>query len=186
MKKYIRSSSDSEISVKVLIDRLIDIYHKKFPNSKCLAMLQYINEMDITLKPLLCADISDVGRGYFGDIADPFNIEIDIAFPNTSRGEIKLDTQIDSQYIFDVDIRCFHMDTGRMFHEQAIPDPDASSCGMVKRFWYYCGNYESVISFWEHYVDNIYNTFMQLKDANNLPDYIARNSGLKSVVDSMK
>lgn len=186
MKRYIKSSSDSGISVKALIDRLIDIYHKKFPNSECLAALQYINEMDITLKPLLCADISDVGRGYFGNIADPFNIEIDIAFPYTSRGEIKLDTQIDSQYIFEVDIRCFHMDTGILFHEQAIPDPDASDCGMTMQYGYYLGNYESVISFWEHYVDNIYNTFMQLKNANNLPDYIARNSRLKSVVDSMK
>ena len=186
MKRYIRSDSSSGISVKAFIDRLVDVYHTKFPNSKCLAPLHYINEMDITLKPLLCADISDVGHGYFGDIADPFNIELDIAFPNTDRGEIRLDTQIDPQYIFDVDIRCFHMATGRMFHEQAIPDPEASSCGMDKRYWYYCGNYESVISFWEHYVNNIYNTFMQLKQENNLPDYISRNPALKAVVDSMK
>ena len=186
MKRYVRASDSSSISVETFIQRLKDVYHKKFPNSKCLATLQYINEMDITLKPLLCTAISDVGRGYFGNIADPFNIEIDIAFPDTSRGEIKLDTQIDSRYIFDVDIRCFHMDTGRMFHEQAIPDPDASSCGMTECYGRYCGNYDSVISFWEHYVNNIYNTFMELKKANNLPDYIARNPGLKSAVDSIK
>lgn len=185
MKRYIKADSTSEISVKQFIDKLVAIYHKKFPNSKCLAPLHYINEMDITLKPLLCADISDVGYGYFGDIADPFDIEVDVRFPYTSRGEIKLDTQIDAQYIFEVDIRCFQMDTGRLFHEINIPNPDASVCGMTMRYWYYLGNYESVISFWEHYVDNIYNTFMSLKKANNLPDYIAKNPGLKAVVNNL-
>ena len=185
MKRYIRSSFNSSISVETLIQKLQDIYHTKFPSSKCLAPLYYSNDMCITLKPLLCADISDVGRGYFGNIADPFNIEIDINFPNTSRGNIKLDTSIDKQYIFEVEIRCFHMDTGKMFHEQSIPEPDADACGMTEEYYRYYGNYEAVFSFWQQYVDNIYNTFMQLKKENNLPDYIEKNPGLKAVVDNL-
>lgn len=179
MKRYIRSDSTSEISVKQFIDNLVAVYHKKFPDSKCLAPLHYINEMAITLKPLLCADISDVGHSYFGNIADPFNIEMDIAFPNTSRGEIDLDTQIDLQYIFHVQIRCFTMETGRLFYDEYIQFPESASHG------YYSGNYNSVISFWEQFVDNIYNTFMQLKKENNLPDYIEKNPGLKAVVDNL-
>lgn len=185
MKRYIRSDSTSEISVKQFIDKLVAIYHKKFPDSKCLAPLHYINEMDITLKPLLCADISDVGHSYFGDIADPFEIEIDVQFPDTSRNEITLDTQIDSDYTFYIDVRLWHMKTGELFDEQSVPIPDAEDCGMEDEYGEYCGNYKSVISFWEQFVDNIYNTFMQLKKENNLPDYIEKNPGLKAVVDNL-
>ena len=90
----------------------------------------------------------------------PFDIELDVEFPNTSRGEVTLDTEIDSQYIFEVNIRIFHMETGRLFVDQKIPFPDANSCGMEEKYNRYYGNYASVLKLWEQYVGNIYETFV--------------------------
>lgn len=185
MKRYIRTSSNYSISVESFIQQIKDIYHKKFYDSKCIAKLQFINNMTITIKPLLCGDVSDVGYGFFGDIADPFDIAVDVEFPNTSRGEITLSTDIDIQYTFKVDIRMFHMETSSFVVDQPIPFPDATSCGMIEEYNRYYGNYESVLALWEQYVDNIYDTLLYLKRTNNLPDKILKIPALKSKVDNM-
>ena len=185
MKRYIKASNRSNISVESCMQRLIDIYHKKFPNSKCLARFNS-NDQLITLKPLLCGDISEVGHSYFGDIADPFDIELDIEFPNTYyTKDIALDTYIDLRDRFCVNIRVFHMETGRLFHEQQIPFPDGSVGGIEKEYGRYYGNYESVLKLWDQYVGNIYNTLLQLKKENNLPRTILETPSLKAIVNNM-
>ena len=185
MKRYIKASDNYSISVESFMQRLKDIYHKKFPNSNCLARL-HSNDQLITLKPLLCGDVSEVGHSYFGDIADPFDVELDIEFPNTYyTKEISLDTYIDLRDRFCVNIRVFHMETGRLFHEQQIPFPDESVGGIEKEYGRYCGNYESILKLWDQYVDNIYNTLLQLKKENNLPRTILETPSLKAKVNNM-
>ncbi len=185
MKRYIRSSFNSSISVETLIQKIQDIYHTKFPGSRCFARLHYINDMAITIRPLLCDEISDVNYGYFGDVSDPFDIELDVEFPNTSRGEVTLDTEIDSQYIFEVNIRIFHMETGRLFVDQKIPFPDATSCGMEEKYNRYYGNYASVLKLWGQYVGNIYETLLQLKEENNLSRTILETPTLRAKVNNL-
>ena len=57
--------------------------------------------------------------------------------------------------------------------------------GIEKEYGRYCGNYESVLKLWEQYVDNIYNTLLDLKTDKNLPRTVLEIPSLKAIVDSM-
>lgn len=186
MKRYIKSTIDFSISAETFMNLLVDIYHKKFPDSLCNTTV--VNSTyKLAVNAYLRADLSEIGNNCQNE---PFGIGITITCPNISsyKDIWKSDISLQDTLCMNVSGKYLGSNYGGALSyivEHIIPLPDASDCGLTVEHKNYYGNYESILSFWARFIDNLYDMVVQLRDDNNLPKSITENSILMDRVNAM-
>ena len=145
MKRYIKSTDDTTLTIELLMEQIKDIYYRRFPNSLCETNFgRLLGSPFLFIRCYLAKDSSEVANGILDN--DMFSIRGSIDFTGAPKD---LSEEEPVPQNCELGFLCRSIKTE--------PDLDYLYCSYATiNFRKVVGNVDKVLAGWEKFVDKLY------------------------------